>query len=313
MSRKFIPLDEGMMIMEEAIMKAKKIIEGYPETTFTGEEYMRFYDCVYSMSNHHGSETMMQLYEKFRNSLEESILSSVLPSLINKHGATLLKELVVMWSNYKKMGKWLCRFFHYLDRFFIPQHVGLQTLENTLVSCFRDLVLMNLYFRFLDAALTLIEQQRGGLMIDWALLKNLLDFLLEIRNYGGDNSYEDFEHAILTQASTYYSRLASEWLLYDSSADYIHKAFWCLNQEKRRASQYLNPDLEAKLLQVVKYQLLDQTAKILMEKKEAENCGLVTDYQAVLSMCAGMTLQESSSLSTEEWLSKVMETASHTC
>lgn len=68
-----------------------------------------------------------------------------------------------------------------------------------------------------------IEQERGGLMIDWALLKNLLDFILEIRNYGGDNYYEDFEHAMLTQTSTYYSRLASEWLLYDSSADYIHK------------------------------------------------------------------------------------------
>ena len=41
---KYIPLDEGMMIMDEAIMKAKKIIEGYPETKFSGEEYQRFYE-----------------------------------------------------------------------------------------------------------------------------------------------------------------------------------------------------------------------------------------------------------------------------
>ncbi|WRX23685.1 hypothetical protein QQP08_016172 [Theobroma cacao] len=39
---KYIPLDEGMMIMDEAIVKAKKIIEGYPETKFSGEEYQRY-------------------------------------------------------------------------------------------------------------------------------------------------------------------------------------------------------------------------------------------------------------------------------
>lgn len=38
-----IELDEGLMIVEEAIQKAKKIVEGYPETKFTTEEYTKFH------------------------------------------------------------------------------------------------------------------------------------------------------------------------------------------------------------------------------------------------------------------------------
>lgn len=40
---KFISLEEGMLVVEEAIVKATKIMEGY-EMKFTGEEYQRFYE-----------------------------------------------------------------------------------------------------------------------------------------------------------------------------------------------------------------------------------------------------------------------------
>lgn len=40
---KFISLEEGMLVVEEAIVKAKKKMEGY-EMKFTGEEYQRFYE-----------------------------------------------------------------------------------------------------------------------------------------------------------------------------------------------------------------------------------------------------------------------------
>ncbi|KAK8480421.1 hypothetical protein V6N13_131013 [Hibiscus sabdariffa] len=312
---KYIPLDEGMMIMDEAIVKAKKIIEGYPETKFSGEEYQRFYRCVYFMCTYHGSnEKTMQLYEKFRNSFEESIFSTVLPSLINKQGENLLREFVVIWSNYKLMARWLCRFFEYLDRFFIPQHIELESLNGISFSCFREMVFKKLYCRFIEAALTLINQEREGLQIDCELLKNVLDIFVEISDYRGVNYYEDFEHILLTEISGYYSRVASEWLLHDSSAEYVQKVFWCLNREKQRAHQYLHPDTEAKIEQVIRYNLLDQIANKLMEKKQAENSGIMTDYQEMLSKCAGMSLQEgSSSTSPEEWLSKLMASSAHIC
>ncbi|KAA3487257.1 cullin-1-like [Gossypium australe] len=309
---KYIPLDEGMMIMDEAIVKAKKIIEGYPETKFSGEEYQR---CVYFMCTYHSSnEKTMQLYDKFRNSLEESIFSTVLPTLVNKQGANLLREFVVIWSNYKLMARWLCRFFEYLDRFFIPQHIELESLNGISFSCFRDLVFKKLYCRLIEAALTLINQEREGQQTDCVLLKNVLDIFVEISDYKGVNYYEDFERIMLTEISGYYSRLASEWLLHDSSAEYVQKVFWCLNREKQRARQYLHPDTEVKIVEVVRYHLLDQIANKLMEKRQAENSGMVTDYQEILSKCAGMSLQEgSSSTSPEEWLSTLMANSAHIC
>ncbi|KAK8545983.1 hypothetical protein V6N13_067227 [Hibiscus sabdariffa] len=315
MIQKFIPLDEGMIIMDEAILKAKKIIEGYPETKFSGEEYQRFYECVYYMCTYHGSnEKTMQLYEKFRNSLEESIFSTVLPNLINKQGENLLREFVVVWSNYKLMARWLCRFFEYLDRFFIPQRIELESLNDISFSCFREMVFKKLYCRFIEAALTLINQEREGLHIDSVLLKNVLNIFVEISDHRGVNYYQDFEQILLTEISGYYSRVASEWLLHDSLAEYVQKVSWCLNREKQRAHQYLHPETEAKILQAVRYHLLDQIAIKLMEKRQAENSGLMTDYQEILSKCAGMSLQEGSSPSSpEEWLSKLMASSSHIC
>ncbi|XVF57472.1 hypothetical protein PTKIN_Ptkin06aG0208100 [Pterospermum kingtungense] len=243
-----------------------------------------------------------------------SFYCQVLPNLANKQGANLLREFIVMWSNYKLMARWLCRFFEYLDRFFIPQHIELESLNDISFRCFRDLVFKKLYCKFIEAVLTLINQEREGLQIDCILLKNVLEIFVELSDCRGVNYYGDFEQIMLTEISSYYSRLASEWLLYDSSAEYVHKVFWCLNREKQRASQYLHPDTEVKILQVVKYQLLDQIANKLMEKKQAENSGLVTDYQEILSKCAGMTLQEgSSSTSPEEWLSNLMASSAHIC
>ena len=72
-----------------------------------------------------------------------------------------------------------------------------------------------------------INQEREGLQIDCILLKNALDIFVEISDYRGVNYYGDFEQIMLTEISGYYSRLASEWLLCDSSAEYVHKVFCC--------------------------------------------------------------------------------------
>ncbi|KAH7574589.1 hypothetical protein JRO89_XS03G0317400 [Xanthoceras sorbifolium] len=284
MMLKYIPLDEGMMIMEEAIGKAKRIMQGYPETKFTCEEYQR---CVYFMCTYHSSnEKSMQLYNQFKMSLEESINTMVLPSLMCQNDAYLLRQLVLMWSNYKLMARWLCRFFQYLDRFFIPQQKFLLSLDELSVSCFHDLVSGTCSFLVaaisslvLAAVLSLINQEREGLQIDCDLLKNVLHIFVEIDKYGNTKYYEDFEQVMLVNTSAYYSQLASEWLLCDLTADYIQKVFWCLSQENRRASHYLHPGTAEKLQQVVRNQLLEQPANKLFEKKQAENCGMMTDYQ----------------------------------
>ncbi|KAJ0013520.1 hypothetical protein Pint_19812 [Pistacia integerrima] len=312
---KFISLEDGMMVVEEAIVKAKKIMEGY-EMKFTGEEYQRFYEyllCVYFMCTSRGSdEKTVRIYERYKSCLEESI-NMVLPSLISKTDVNLLRELVPIWSNYKAMARWLCRFFEYLDRYFIPQKKELPNLDKLSVKVFHELVFKNLYCELRATALSLIKQEREGLQIDQDLLKNVIFIFSEIDNCGELKYYANFEHLMLYESSSYYAQLSSEWLLSDSYADYMQKALWCLNQEEKRASQYLYPDTGVALLQVVKYRLLTEPGLKLAEKKQAEKSGFATEFQDVLSKCADLNLEGESSASTpEEWMSVVMTKATNT-
>ena len=72
----------------------------------------------------------------------------VLPSLREKHDEFMLRELVKRWTNHKIMVRWLSRFFHYLDRYFIARR-SLPALNEVGLTCFRDLVrIFPCYFTF---------------------------------------------------------------------------------------------------------------------------------------------------------------------
>lgn len=62
-----------------------------------------------------------------------------MPSLREKHDEFMLRELVKRWTNHKVMVRWLSRFFHYLDRYFIARR-SLPALNEVGLTCFRDLV-----------------------------------------------------------------------------------------------------------------------------------------------------------------------------
>ncbi|KAA3456154.1 cullin-1-like [Gossypium australe] len=84
------------------------------------------------------NQSNSQLYDKYRESFEEYITSTVLPSLREKHDEFMLRELVKRWSNHKVMVRWLSRFFHYLDRYFIARR-SLPPLNEVGLTCFREL------------------------------------------------------------------------------------------------------------------------------------------------------------------------------
>lgn len=63
----------------------------------------------------------------------------VLPSIREKHDEFMLRELVKRWANHKVMVRWLSRFFHYLDRYFIARR-SLPPLNEVGLTCFRDQV-----------------------------------------------------------------------------------------------------------------------------------------------------------------------------
>ncbi|VAH14505.1 unnamed protein product [Triticum turgidum subsp. durum] len=209
--------------MQKGITKLKNILEGKPEPQFSSEDYMMLYTTIYNMCTQKPPhDYSQQLYDKYRESFEEYISSMVLPSLREKHDEFMLRELVKRWSNHKVMVRWLSRFFHYLDRYFISRR-SLPALREVGLSCFRDLVYQEIKGKVKSAVISLIDQEREGEQIDRALLKNVLDIFVEI-GLGSMECYEnDFEDFLLKDTADYYSIKAQTWIVEDSCPDYMLK------------------------------------------------------------------------------------------
>ncbi|GJM94608.1 hypothetical protein PR202_ga11270 [Eleusine coracana subsp. coracana] len=275
--RRTIDLEEGWAFMQKGITKLKNILEGKPEPQFSSEDYMMLYTTIYNMCTQKPPhDYSQQLYDKYRESFEEYITSMVLPSLREKHDEFMLRELVQRWSNHKVMVRWLSRFFHYLDRYFISRR-SLTPLKEVGLTCFRDLIFQEIKGQVKDAVIALIDKEREGEQIDRALLKNVLDIFVEI-GLGQMECYEnDFEDFLLKDTTEYYSVKAQSWILEDSCPDYMIKAEECLKREKERVGHYLHISSEQKLLEKVQNELLAQYATPLLEKEHSGCFALLRD------------------------------------
>ncbi|KAJ8470418.1 hypothetical protein OPV22_024761 [Ensete ventricosum] len=275
--RKTIDLEQGWEFMQKGVTKLKNILEGLPEPQFSSEDYMMLYTTIYNMCTQKPPhDYSQQLYDKYRESFQEYITSMVLPSLREKHDEFMLRELVKRWLNHKVMVRWLSRFFHYLDRYFIARR-SLPPLNEVGLTCFRDLVYQEVKGKVKDAVISLIDQEREGEQIDRALLKNVLDIFVEI-GLGNMDCYEnDFEADLLKDTAAYYSRKASNWILEDSCPDYMLKAEECLKREKDRVAHYLHSSSEQKLLEKVQHELLFAYASQLLEKEHSGCHALLRD------------------------------------
>lgn len=277
MERKIIELDQGWEYMEKGIMKLKRILEGLPEPPFSSEEYMMLYTTIYNMCTQKPPhDYSQQLYDKYREAFEEYITKTVLPSLKEKHDEFMLRELVRRWLNHKVMVRWLSRFFHYLDRYFIARR-SLPALNEVGLTCFRDLVYQEVKANARDAVINLIDKEREGEQIDRALLKNVIDIFVEI-GMGQMELYEgDFEAQMLLDSGAYYSRKASNWIVDDSCPDYMLKAEECLKRERDRVSHYLHISSEQKLVEKVQHELLVVYSPQLLEKEHSGCRALLRD------------------------------------
>ncbi|XP_058203227.1 cullin-1-like isoform X3 [Rhododendron vialii] len=254
-THKFLKFEEGWPLVQEGIKKAVEIAEGVRSDRFTAEESMRLYTVVYEICQPHpAGPECEKLYQGYKKTFEDYITAKVLPFLREKKDENLLQELVTKWNMHKVLTRWLVRFFHYLDRYFISIR-KLPTLNATSLLTFYKL----------------IEREREGVQIDQALVKNVLDIYVEIGEGSMTYYAKDFEEAMLKDTASFYSKKATIWNASLSYKDYVLKVEECMKQERDRVSSYLQSRSQHKLLEVVEHELLSLYATELEEKKQVES------------------------------------------
>lgn len=235
------------------------------------------YTTIYNMCTQKPPlDYSQQLYDKYKEVFDEYIRSTVLSAVRDKHDEFMLRELVQRWLNHKVLVRWLSRFFHYLDRYFVARR-SLPPLNAVGLSAFRDLVYMEVRVNAMKAVIVLIDKEREGEQIDRSLLKNVLDIFVEI-GMGEMALYEsDFEAHMLEDTADYYKSKATIWIESDSCPDYMLKAEDCLRRERDRVSHYLHSTTEQKLVEKVQHELLVNRANQLLEKEHSGCRALLRD------------------------------------
>ncbi|KAL6884673.1 hypothetical protein ACP4OV_010609 [Aristida adscensionis] len=270
-NRPIVALEDGWSHMVTGVDKLERILAGEAGVGFNSEEYMNLYTTIYNMCTQKPpNEYSQELYERYRGTFEKYINSTVLPSLQEKHGEFLLKELVQRWRNHKLFVRWLSRFFHYLDRYFISRR-SLMPLKQVGWTCYSELVFNKLKATLTTILIGMIDEDREGQLIDRTLVKNVLDLYVEI-GHGQTEFYEaDFEEAFRKATTDYYSKKAQTWILEDSCPEYMLKAEECLQKEKERVAHYLHSSTEPKLMEDAQQELLARHIDQIL-KKENSGC-----------------------------------------
>ncbi|CAN6183699.1 unnamed protein product [Urochloa humidicola] len=270
--RPVITLEEGWALMEAGTATIKRILADEPSVFFGAEQYMSLYTRIYDMCTqkppHNYSE---QLYAKYKGALDEYITSDVLPSLMEKHGEFLLRELVRRWKNHKVMVRWLSRFFSYLDRYFLPRR-SLASLELVGSQSFTTLVFEELKATVTTIVIAMIDQDREGQIVDRTLVKNVLNIYTELGTQHKTELYKkDFEDAFVQGTIDYYSKKAQTWIVEDTCPEYMLKAEECLQKEKERVTHYLHSSTEPRLMEAAQEELLARHIDQIL-KKENSGC-----------------------------------------
>jgi len=275
-SPRIITLEEGWdnEIKKKAIDRLEVMLDGGMKKgtqMFLPREYVETYTTCYNMCTQRNPYNWSrELYSRHGETIASYLTRAVLPALREKRDSQLLVELKYRWENHVIMNKWLKKFFTYLDRYYV-KHNTLPTLSLAGLRHFQTLVYEEVRGDVCSAMLHIIDREREGEIVDRDLVKSCVE-LFETMGMGTLDAYAaDFEGPLLQNTREYYRIRRQEWIVSDSTPEYLVKAERALGDEKARVVDYLNPSSEAKILKVCEEEILEEVETILLDK-EGSGC-----------------------------------------
>ncbi|PIA54228.1 hypothetical protein AQUCO_00900641v1 [Aquilegia coerulea] len=273
-----IEFEVGAKFIKNGIAKFIYLQENFPEEKLSPHEVMKLYSCVYNMCiQNYPHSYDSELYNLYKEIIEEYVKGTVLSSLREKHDEFFLLELIKRWKNHKILVRLMSsQIFQYLNRYHIGRLPWEPSLDKFGFTCFYDAVSQDINMKARDIVISLIEKEREGAQIDKVLLKNVTDYFVEI-GAGWDHYFleagpgfyyqKQYEEVILNSTVSYYLGKAMSWI---SEEDYIEKAKECLKREEENVSHYLAFVSKDKLLATVQQQLLSVYEKHQLDKDKVE-------------------------------------------
>ncbi|XP_019100861.1 PREDICTED: putative cullin-like protein 2 [Camelina sativa] len=214
--------EEGWSSLQKGITELIRNIEGEREPAVNSTQHVNLYTTIYTMCTQKHTNYSQQLYENYRQVFEDYTIQTVLPSLREKPGEDVLRELVRRWKIHKILVKLLGNIFHYIDNYYVF-HRSLPKFVNVLANIIPQ-VYREMHSTAKEAVLALVHKEREGKQIDRELVENVLEVYVE-NGMGTMEKYEeDFERFMLQDTVSYYSRKGSMWIKECSSSDYLLKA-----------------------------------------------------------------------------------------
>lgn len=144
-------------------------------------------------------------------------------------------------------------------------HNSLPTLKESGLIRFKEEIFDKMYASLTSAIIAVIDNERNGESVDQSLLARLIDMY---RAMDKDmKSYDErFEAAFKQNTEFFYKVKADEWILSDSTPQYLIKVEEAMIQEANRVSNYLLPHTSHKIQKICSDTLLRKQETLLLDK-----------------------------------------------
>jgi cullin 1 len=181
----------------------------------------------------------------------------------------MVTALVHRWEDHLIMEKWLCRFFVYLDRYYV-KHSCKKPLQVFSRDSFRNIIFeQTVQQSITKALLELVRADRIDGQVDRALIRDAIRVIVCMGKASWEPYHKWFEQPFLEATRDFYQKQASLWLTQGGSPYFLRKAEERFAQEKTRLAEYLDPATKQPLGAVLQQVLLLEHQQELITHPES--------------------------------------------
>jgi len=131
--------------------------------------------------------------------------------------------------------------------------------------------------RLLKQLLAAISKERGGEVVNRALLKNITQMLVDLGINSRTVYEEDFERHFLDTSANFYRHESQAFIAENSCSEYMKKVDLRLKEEMERVQHYLDASTEAKIKEVTERELISNHMKNLVEMDGSGEVSMLKD------------------------------------